>query len=144
MRHLASARGRYFDAATAAGYERLDWQISSDDPRILAWPWEALVDPQAATLAHACRIERRLNQLRDPDPLSQDLLRDRINILLITARPYEDDVQYRSISRPLVELILKNTLPASARTRAISVLSRSGRRCGCRRAGPSPRTPVTA
>jgi hypothetical protein len=88
MRHLASARGRYFDAATAAGYERIDWQISSDDPRILAWSWEALVDPQAATLAHACRIERRLNQLRDPDPLSQDLLRDRINILLITARPW--------------------------------------------------------
>ena len=41
------------------------------------------------------------------------LPRDRINILLITARPNKDDVDYRSISRPLVDLIRCEKLPAS-------------------------------
>jgi hypothetical protein len=35
-----------------------------------------------------------------------------IHILLITARPYEGDVRYRALSRPLVELIEKQLLPA--------------------------------
>src|SRR5947207_3064413 len=41
---LFAGRGaqRYFDQATDEGYARLHLQISSDDPRVLAWPWEAL------------------------------------------------------------------------------------------------------
>ena len=60
--------GRMFDAATEGAYERLDLIVSSDDPRVLAWPWEALRDPEAATLAHTCQIERRLNKIRDAPP----------------------------------------------------------------------------
>jgi len=86
-------------------------QIRSDDPSILSWPWEALFDPQASYLAHARRIERRLNKVPDPPPAA-DLPRDRVNILLVVARPYEDDVRYRSIARPLVELIQSRGLPA--------------------------------
>lgn len=94
------------------GSDRLHLQISSDDAHILAWPWEALHDPETGWLTQTCRLERRLNRVRDPHPLPPDLPRDRVNILLVTARPYDDDVQYRSMSRPLVELVADQQLPA--------------------------------
>jgi tetratricopeptide (TPR) repeat protein len=87
-------------------------QVRSDDPHVLSWPWEALHDPQAGGfLAHQRRVERRLNQIPDPPPLAE-LPNERVNILLVIARPYEDDVRYRSIGRPLVELIQSRNLPA--------------------------------
>ncbi len=101
-----------FDAATSQGYKKLHLQIISEDPRVLSWPWEALRDPEANYLSHACQIERRLDKVRDPRPLSLDLPDDCINILLVTARPFKNDVQYRSISRLLVELIEERDLPA--------------------------------
>ena len=108
-----SKQGRdWFKVATATGHEQLQLQISSDDPHILAWPWEALYDPESAYLALGCQIERKLNQIADPLPLADRLPTDRVNILLVTARPYAADVRYRSISRPLVELIAKHQLPA--------------------------------
>ena len=86
-------------------------QVRSDDPGILSWPWEALFDPQAHSyIAHQRRIERRLNQIPDP-PTVADLPQDRVNILLVVARPYEGDVRYRSIARPLIELIQSQDLP---------------------------------
>jgi tetratricopeptide (TPR) repeat protein len=89
-------------------------QIRSDDPNVLSWPWEALFDEQAASFAsHQRSFERRLNRLSDPPPLSQ-LPDDRINILLVVARPYQGDVGYRSLARPLVELIQSRNLPAHA------------------------------
>ncbi len=95
------------------GAQPLRLQISSDDPAVLSWPWEALNDPETGVLAYQTGIERRLNyNLPDPPPLSEQLPRDRIHILLVTARPYEGDVQYRSISRPLVDLIKREKLPA--------------------------------
>ncbi len=104
--------GRMFDAATQ-DYSKLHLQISSDDPRILSWPWEALRDPELAVLAHTCQIERRLNKARDPQPLPDSLPKDSVNILLVVARPYgQQDVRFRSIARPLVELIEKEKLPA--------------------------------
>jgi hypothetical protein len=60
---------------------------------------------------HHRRVERRLNKLPDPVPIAQ-LLRDRINILLVVARPYRRDVRDRSIARPLIELIKTRELPA--------------------------------
>src|SRR4051794_20068313 len=89
--------GRFFDAATSADYARLHLQVSSDDPRVLSWPWEALYDPEVGHLAHTCQIERRLNKVRDPQPLPDRLPSERVNILLVTAQPYEQDVRYRSI-----------------------------------------------
>src|SRR5712691_1213534 len=105
--------GRLFEAATSDDYSRLHLQISSDEAQVLAWPWEALRDPEAGVLAHTCQIERRLNKLRDPQSLSNSLPNDRVNILLVVARPYgERDIGFRSIARPLVELIEKEKLPA--------------------------------
>ncbi|WP_437561582.1 tetratricopeptide repeat protein [Sorangium sp. So ce542] len=104
--------GGMLAAASAAGYHELLLQIWSDDPKVLAWPWEALRDPQGRALSPACRIERRLNRAQDPPPVPAELPRDRVNILLVIARPYEADVRFRSIARPLVELIEKQGLPA--------------------------------
>lgn len=107
------AFGALFDrhdaAAWLAGSDTL--QIRSDDPHILSWPWEALCDPQTNYLAHQRRIERRLKRAADPQPFG-DLPKDRVNILLVVARPYKGDVRYRSIARPLVELIESAGLPA--------------------------------
>jgi tetratricopeptide (TPR) repeat protein len=103
----------FFNAAIADDYSSLHLQVSSDDPQVLSWPWEALRDPQLGFLAHACQLERRLDTVHDPQKLSASLPKDRVNILLVVARPFENDVGFRSIARPLVELIEKEKLPAS-------------------------------
>src|SRR5919204_4167969 len=110
-----SGRGRdFYHEAYRAGLEHLTLKIASDDPRVLAWPWEALRDPQTGgTLAHHCRMERQLSGQHDPLELPATLPRDRINILLITARPYEADVGFRALSRPLLDLIAQDNLPVS-------------------------------
>ena len=102
----------WYETAVADGLDHLQIQVSSDDPRVLAWPWEALNDPERGYLAFGCHLERRLNQVADAAPLPDALPTDRVNILLVTARPYEADVRYRSISRPLVELVESRGLPA--------------------------------
>ena len=91
----------------------MDILISCDEPEFLAWPWEALHDPVLGYFGHRARIQRRLSHEVPNPPKLPELPRDRINILLVTARPFKDDVDYRSISRPLVELIGKEKLPAS-------------------------------
>ncbi len=102
----------WFDRATEKGDDNLRLQIMSDDPVVLGWPWEALHAPEKTYLSVASLVERRMNGVGDPVEVSDKLPKDRINILLVTARPYDDDVHYRSISRPLVELIEKHKLPA--------------------------------
>lgn len=104
--------GRMFDDATR-DYSKLHLKISSDDPRVLAWPWEALRDPDSGFLAQACQVVRQLNSVRDPQALPESLPKDKVNILLVVARPYERDVRFRSLARPLVELIEREKLPAS-------------------------------
>jgi tetratricopeptide (TPR) repeat protein len=104
--------GGWFDAATGQDYADLHLQIVSDDPAVLAWPWEALYDRQAGSrLAHACQVERRLDHLRDPPELKK-LPKDRVNILLVIARPYERDVRFRSVARALVEWASQPDVPA--------------------------------
>jgi hypothetical protein len=88
-------------------------QIEAEDPGLLSWPWETLIDPEAGPLASSARIERRLNQHADPMPIPEALPKDSVNILLVTARPYAADVSYRSISRPLLDLVEKQKLPAN-------------------------------
>ncbi|PTN12783.1 tetratricopeptide repeat protein [Nitrosomonas aestuarii] len=106
------ARDWYQDARRHSLSE-LTLKIASDNPRVLSWPWEALHDPEATTLAHTCRIERQLNELHDPQPLPDNLPGDCINILLVIARPYgEEDVSYHVLARPLVDLaVQQQTVP---------------------------------
>src|SRR5262249_31760147 len=63
-------------------------------------------------LGLACRVERKLNTVADPADVSDKLPSDRLNVLLVTARPFEQDVGYRSISRPLIELVESKGLAA--------------------------------
>ena len=105
------ARDFYRDA-TRAGHAELHLVVASDSPRVLSWPWEALRDPQVGDLAHLCRIERQLDEVPEPLPLPDALPQDQVRILLVTARPLRNDVAYRSITRPLVELIRQEQLPA--------------------------------
>ncbi|HEV3458943.1 MAG TPA: tetratricopeptide repeat protein [Thermoanaerobaculia bacterium] len=104
--------GGKLELAVREGYASLRLQIRSDDPAVLAWPWEALHDPQAGPLGQVSQVERRLDAIGDPPALDPRLPRQRLHILLVTARPYARDVAYRSISRPLVELIADRQLPA--------------------------------
>jgi tetratricopeptide (TPR) repeat protein len=103
---------RMFEAAVLENYSQLNIRIASDNPSILAWPWEALRDPEVGVLGQVCQIERTLNAIRDPQPLPSSLPRNRVNILLVVSRPLgPDDVPSRTIARPLVELIEKERLP---------------------------------
>ena len=104
--------GGFFDEAIKDGYHNLQLRVISDDPKVQAWPWEALRDPKADCLAHACQVERRMDSVRDPVTLHPKLPKDQINILLVTARPYTNDVAYQSVSGPLVEMIEAESLPA--------------------------------
>jgi len=79
---------------------------------VLQWPWEAIRSPERGYLSQACQIKRRLNKDVVPSPLSDQLPKDQVNILLVTARPLENDVKYRSISRRLVEQVDELNLPA--------------------------------
>jgi tetratricopeptide (TPR) repeat protein len=108
------ARDFYHDAARA-GRDGLHIVVASDDPRVLSWPWESLYDPQLGDLAHHCRIDRQLDAVPDPLPLPTELPQDHVRILLVTARPYHNDVAFRSITRPLVELIQQEQLPAEVK-----------------------------
>jgi tetratricopeptide (TPR) repeat protein len=105
--------GAMLDRAIRNGHAAMRLQLWSDDPRVLSWPWEALDDPKYGPLGQLVQIERRMDQVGDPPALSEKLPKDGVNILLVTARPYESDVQYRSISRPLVELAHGGKLPAN-------------------------------
>jgi hypothetical protein len=91
-----SGRGRdFYHDAYRAGLENLTLKIASDDPRVLAWPWEACaIRRPSGALAGNC-MERQLSGQHDPLDLPATLPRDRINILLITARPHEADVGFR-------------------------------------------------
>ena len=111
---FGAGQGRdFYHDAYREGLENLDLRVASNDPGVLAWPWEALADPQhPGALAHHCRIERQLDRGHDPLPLPEGLPRDCINILFVTARPFEGDVRFRSLSRPVVEWIEQRELPA--------------------------------
>ncbi len=105
--------GGWFDRATEKTYADLHLQVVSNEPAVLAWPWEALFDRQSGCfLAQSCQVEHRLDQLRDPPKLDK-LPKDRVNILLVIARPYERDVRFRSVARALVEWADRPEVPAN-------------------------------
>lgn len=102
---LLTAEGsrELFDLAMAEANGPFVLEVSSDDPSVLAWPWEAL-QQAGSDVGRNFRIERRIEGLDEKCPSVSSLPKDRINVLLVVARPYYDDVPFRSISRPLVEL----------------------------------------
>ena len=102
----------WYDRIRTTGLSHLVLKIACDDPRVLAWPWEALRDPHGTTLAHTCRLERQLSDLHDPLSLPKGLSKTRVNILLIIARPYgEEDVGFHAVSGPLVDWVHAERAP---------------------------------
>ncbi len=98
------------EAAALLDGAREGWrlQVRSANPRVLSWPWEALLDLDAAEY---WSVERSVDGLDTPVAPIDDLPRHGINVLLVTCRPYEGDVSFRSISRPLVEMVETEELP---------------------------------
>ncbi len=86
--------------------------VVADDPRVFGWPWEALTDKQGHWLSEACAVERRPSVPASVADLPTGLARDRVRILLVIARSGENDVRFRSLARPVVELIERERLPA--------------------------------
>lgn len=84
-------------------------KIRSDAPHILTWPWEALFNPREGYLARRHGFERMFKSLPDAIPIWA-LPEDRVNILLVVARPFDEDVRYGSVARPLIDLIRSEKL----------------------------------
>jgi tetratricopeptide (TPR) repeat protein len=96
-------------------YGRVNLQIASDDPHVLSWPWEVIRDPRIGFLARWCQISRRLSTGRKAHPVPDTLSHQQLNILLVIARPYPNDVSYRVIARPLLEVIEESRFPVSVK-----------------------------
>ncbi|MCB0532001.1 MAG: CHAT domain-containing protein [Saprospiraceae bacterium] len=109
----------FYDAINQEGYDSLTLEIVSREqaPGFQTVLWETLRDPNFASkplIASGLKIVRRSEK--------QAPLRARVgnhpalNLLIVTARPSEEnDVNYRTIQRPLIELL--------SRTEGISVNS---------------------
>ncbi len=101
----SNEKGRqFFQEATRDGLRQCELGISSEDPQLLNLPWELLYcsDYQflAPSLAGIYRSLESFAVRAEMKPLSQD----RLNILLVIARPYgERDVSFQTIARPLLE-----------------------------------------
>ncbi|HEX4611202.1 MAG TPA: CHAT domain-containing protein, partial [Urbifossiella sp.] len=106
-----AARDFYHDA-TRDGLPNLTVRVASDSPFILGWPWEALEDEGKGRLAQHCAVERRTEKQSRPTT-TPSLPTDRVNVLLVIARPLAGDVRYRSVSRSLVEMAAEHTFPIS-------------------------------
>jgi tetratricopeptide (TPR) repeat protein len=101
------------DTANAAEVSYLHLQIASDDPQILAWPWEAICHPEAGFLGQIGEVSRCTLKTRQPLPLTEGLPKSRANILMIVARPKERDIPFCADACTLLQLIENEGLPAN-------------------------------
>lgn len=96
---------QFFQAATYEGLNQCELVITSDSSEVLNLPWELLYSPNdrqflAPSLAG---MSRSLSDYAVRAQMS-DLPQDKLNILLVIARPYgEKDIALKTIARPLLE-----------------------------------------
>ena len=84
-------------------------EIEGNNPEFQALHWEALRDPNLPRpLAVDCVMVRK--STRGTAVAAEVAISATINLLLVTARPSKNDVAYRTISRPLIELIENSRL----------------------------------
>jgi tetratricopeptide (TPR) repeat protein len=90
---------------TPGGLGALRLKVASDEPSVLAWPWEALRRPGDIELALECSIERQLSTVDELLPLPEGIrASNTINILYVISRPDgEGDVDYHSLVRSLTD-----------------------------------------
>jgi tetratricopeptide (TPR) repeat protein len=91
--------------------ENLIIKISSNDPAVLSWPWEALYNDENGYIAQHCHIERQINNICDTVISADDLPENQLNILYVIARPYENDADFQTLARPLVDFISDGNWP---------------------------------
>ena len=95
----------FFQAATYDGLHQCELVIISDSPEVLNLPWELLYSPSdrqflAPSLAG---MSRSLSDYAVRAEMGR-LPQDKLNILLVIARPYgEQDIGLRTIARPLLQ-----------------------------------------
>jgi tetratricopeptide (TPR) repeat protein len=96
----------FFQEATREGLDQCELNVSSDDPTVLNLPWELLYCPDYQFLAPSLAgVYRSLNGYAVRAELPE-LPQDKLNILLVIARPYgEKDVSLKTIARPLIEAL---------------------------------------
>jgi hypothetical protein len=101
------ARTAYDALAESSLSQRNRIEIHSDDPQVLAWPWEALFDHHDCPVAQMMAVERRYETaLRGPDTSVTHDPAKGLDILLVTARQGPDDVDYRLVGRPIASALL--------------------------------------
>lgn len=102
----------YRRALEQGGPEGLTFEIIGDSPGFQAIYWESLYDPQQAdSLAAQGAVFLRKNVKLKNGEATADAA-PAINLLIVTARPNEEaDVDYRTVQRPLIELIEETDTP---------------------------------
>ena len=100
-----------YQQACEGGPSELRIEIEGDSPAFQALHWEALKDPDSPRpLAVDCVFTRR-KRLQGGGLRVRMKPASEINLLVVTARPDEEnDVGYRTISRPLIEAIERGRL----------------------------------
>ncbi len=107
----------FSDRQSFADYSRLRddlgtlrFEIEGSNPEFQALHWEALRDRDLPRpLAVDCVMVRKSTL---PTPVMAGVNPSpTLNLLMVTARPFKEDVAYRVVSRPLIEAIANSQLP---------------------------------
>ena len=103
--HSSEESRKFFQEATRAGLDRCEIGIVSDNPGLLNLPWELLYAPKEQFLAPKLSgIYRTLSSHSVRAPLP-DIPGEQLNILLVIARPYKQDVGFQTIARPMLDAL---------------------------------------
>jgi tetratricopeptide (TPR) repeat protein len=99
----------FFQEATREGLEKCEIAIASDNPAVLNLPWELLYSPEHQFLAPLLAgIYRRVGNAHPAGVQTEigEIPQDKLNILLVIARPYgEQDVAFKTIARPMLQAL---------------------------------------
>jgi len=102
----------WYNKAKQKGLASLCIKIVSNDAYVLSWPWEAMVSDNDKFLATHSKMVRQLDRVDVVRKFPDVLPKDKLNILFIIARPRGDrDVDYQTLSRPLVDFVNKGNWP---------------------------------
>ncbi len=97
----------FFQRAIRTGLDHCELAISSDDPTILNLPWELLYSPDYGYLVPLLATMFRSLSSQPVWVELGDMPEDRLNILLIIARPHgEWNASLRTIAHPLLEALV--------------------------------------
>lgn len=106
FRSSEEARG-YFQEATREGLNHCELSITSDSPVVLNLPWELLYSPldRSFLAPSLAGMYRSLNSFALRAEMAE-MPQDKLNILLVIARPYgERDIALKTIARPMLEAL---------------------------------------